>query len=326
MILIVSDYTSLKGGAGEIAVNEYLLLKQARKVKLLIAVKYKRNIVQIISMNILCLIYSLISTKIIAHTWSYFPIISFISKWRNIHFVVHDYLTVCPSKSLYNFYENKPCLIKGYSFECMSTNCGYPINRKRYNKLTRPELKTVRLLSNIKQELFTGVNDVSTLPNIDTFPILSEPAQKSVDCIFIGRYTLDKGFDRFLSLAEYNHTLNFVCLGSGPISATGTVKNEGWISNKEEILNFLNKSKLLIYPSRQIDADPIIVRQALKLNIPVLIDANNALAKLVEENCGINYVIQEWNGLDVSDLLQIEPRFLKSTFSDVKDLINFYGV
>jgi len=38
MILIVNDYTSLKGGAGEIAESEYLLLKQEKEVKLLIAV------------------------------------------------------------------------------------------------------------------------------------------------------------------------------------------------------------------------------------------------------------------------------------------------
>jgi len=277
-------------------------------------------------LNILCLTYSLIAKKIIVHTWSYFPVVSLVSKWRNVHFVVHDYLAVCPSKSLYNFQENKPCLVKGYSSECMSTNCGYSVTRKRYSKVTRPRLKTVRLLSNIKQDLFRGVNDISILPNVDTFPSLAKSQPKSIDCIFIGRYTVDKGFDRFLSLAEHNKSINFVCLGNGPIPALGTVRNEGWISKKEEILSFLNKSKLLIYPSRQIDADPIIVRQALKLKIPVLIDSNNALAKLVEEKCGVNYVIRDWQNVDLGGLLKLERDFQKSSFPEVKDLINLYDI
>jgi glycosyltransferase involved in cell wall biosynthesis len=326
MILIVNDYTSLKGGAGEIAESEYLLLKQEKEVKLLIAVKNKRNFVRIFLLNILCLTYSLIAKKIIVHTWSYFPVVSLISKWRNVYFVVHDYLTVCPSKSLYDFQENKPCSIKGYSSACLSKNCGYSITRKRYSKVTRPRLKTVRLLSDIKQELFVEAKYISILPNVDTFPSLRKNQPKSIDCIFIGRYTLDKGFDRFLSLAGNNETMKFVSLGNGPISVIGNVENEGWINKKEEILSFLSKSRLLIYPSRQIDADPIIVRQALKLKIPVLIDSNNALAKLVEEMCGVNFVIRDWNNVDLSELVKLEWDFQKSTFPDIKDLMNLYGV
>lgn len=326
MILIINDYTNRGGGAGEIAEAEYKILKRRSNTILLIAVTSKVRLSRIIYVNLLCILYSFIAKKIIIHTWSYFPILGLISKFRSPVFVIHDYLTVCPSKSLYDFRQGQPCSVQGYSKQCLTTDCGYTSSKKKMAFRVKPTLRKIRLLTNKVEQFYHGIPNVQVLSNIDTFPAGSNSQEKLFDFIFVGRYTFDKGFDRFVNLADKYREFNFLCLGQGPIQPSGNITNLGWISDKVDIVNYIKSSKILIYPSRQIDADPIIVRQALKFGLHVLIDANNVLADDVAAFCGLDAVVEDWDMLKLTANREYDVNSFPVMFSSVEDLYKFYGV
>jgi len=149
-----------------------------------------------------------------------------------------------------------------------------------------------------------------------------------MNVIFIGRMTVDKGFDSFGRLKL--HKFDKIACGKGPLSGLyNDVIDFGW-QNQTNIKFLLKKSSLCIYPSRQIDADPIIVKQALSLNIPVFISNHNALSDLVKEIIGDNFVINDWNIIDDQYILNSLENIKNYNFcnsllySNFSDLINLY--
>ena len=125
--------------------------------------------------------------------------------------------------------------------------------------------------------------------------------------------TLDKGYDRFGNLKLTNF-LKVAC-GRGPLSSFyDDVFNFGW-QNQKTINYMLNHTNLCIYPSRQIDADPIIVKQALALNKPVFISNNNAHSELIISILGNKFVISDWSIVD-DDYITDALNSLKNNWMD----------
>lgn len=333
MILIINDYDESNGGAGEIATSEKNLLQKREKTVLIIGrTKTEVNffLVKLFIKNIKALIYSIISRKIIVHNYSLFPSILIISLYRKINFVIHDYALICPAKSFYNERLDEKCNILGYSSNCINENCGYSKKKKIYLKLIRPNYRKskIRTLSKGSKKLFP-IQNTDLLPNINTFESYkTQKSYKSIDVIFIGRYSYDKGFDRFVEIVKKNPDLVFACCGAGEITPLKlkNLTDFGWINNKKNIIHKITQSKLLLYPSRQLDADPIIVKQSLYNGVGVIIDHNNVARELVEKICGKNHVVENWSQVKLDQkTLSFTKTFLnEKLFSTEEELLNYY--
>ncbi len=325
MVLIVNDYLPSRGGAGEIALLESSILGANNNMKYVC--QKKANFISILWKNIYLLYWSFFSKKIIVHTYSSFPVLKIITMYRNVLHVVHDYGYICPAKSLYNSNENKPCKVQGYSLKCYSTNCGYSKLKKSYQFITRPSFHAFRFLSPLSKSVMKPYKG-EIIPNIRTFPFLELKVEKDIDLLFVGRYSIDKGYDRFIQLAQTNPKLRAVSLGAGPLKSNSYVEDRGWVKDKETIMSFVARTRLLVYPSRQLDADPIIVKLALSLSVPVIIDSFNAHKDLVSDQCGLQYVIDNWDVVSLKDhhFRAIVSQYEENLYAREEELKRFYSV
>lgn len=168
---IISDDNGFRGGAGMIANAEYLKLKDIHDANCIFYPFFKQpisiNLVPLLFIKKNLVLFFLIpfylskKTKFIIHSWSYLPIVSIFQLFfpRNFIFVIHDYLIICPSKSVYNFKDNKICDINGYSSLCLKCKCGYNFNKKIYSlialKILNKKNVSFRFLSSKSFELFS---------------------------------------------------------------------------------------------------------------------------------------------------------------------------
>lgn len=325
--LIISDYDRTKGGAGVIASFEYNLLLSVVSAERIVAFEDNADIkrlsyIRLFSLNIRILLLFLFrsNTKAVVHTFSFFPVIKIITFfWKNkITFVIHDYLLICPSKSLYNSKSESICRKQGYSMACLSADCGYPLAKKISNTVTTPRRfqQSVRVLSDTSAKFLNASGRrFGALYTMRNFDVSSDASNFCLDVrnehlvLFCGRYSKDKGFDVFLRLAETSRALNvrFVCCGDGEILPNSFVQNLGWLS-QEDVSALINQSDLVVYPSRQIDADPLIFQNCLRFKTPMLVPSWNAAAKNVEEVFGKKYIYQDSRDVDIAHILDQSKR------------------
>lgn len=127
--------------------------------------------------------------------------------------------------------------------------------------------------------------------------------------------TLDKGYDRFANIKS--SMFEKIACGNGPLTGSyDDVIDFGW-QNQATIKYLLKKSSLCIYPSRQIDADPIIIKEALSLNIPVFISQFNAHSCLINEILGEMFVINDWSIINDDYILNSLNKVTNSNFGSL---------
>ena len=342
MLVMVSDYDSSGGGAGKICQIEAQLAKEEKiptKVFFAITRKSNRfyNIFSVFFVNIYFLIFFLLNSvrirEVIVHTYSFLPsvlLVNFFSA-KKFTFVAHDYSLIAPCKSLYHKNNESLCSIRGYSKACLSEKCGYSSVKKRYLSamLSLAKPTRVRTLSQKSSDLF---NQYTAFPfierrNIQSFSLKMKTVDNLPDkfVLFAGRYTFDKGFDFFLTLAERFPNINFVCCGNGHIDASECVYDLGWLKS-DQISFLISKSSLVIYPSRQIDADPLIVQQSILYNKPVLVPSWNASAIDVGQHFGPQFIFDDILQVNIEHLLLKENiNQSKAKPSLPKNLRDIYG-
>lgn len=325
--LIISDYEKMRGGAGIIASYEYGLFQRYTSARRIVAINDNeklngRVVIRILFLNIFILLNFLKNrnTKAIVHTLSFFPVIKLISLfWKDkITFVVHDYLLICPSKSLYNTNAEDRCSLSGYSRECLATNCGYSMTKKLINTFTLPDpsRQSVRVLSeasaNILESSGRSFGNMYIMRNFDVSHDLTNFRVRTKYervVLFCGRYAIDKGFDLFMELARkyQSSNLRFICCGGGEIVPSKYVEDLGWLI-PGDVSALINQSDLVIYPSRQIDADPLIFQICLRFRTPMIVPYWNALSRDVEQVFGEEYIINNVNDIDIEKILASRKR------------------
>ena len=319
MLVMVSDYDSSGGGAGKICQLETQLAKEEKiSIKIFYAItrrsNYLHTIFSVLFVNLYFLLFFLINrvriSEVVVHTYSFLPMVLLVNFFsaKKFTFVAHDYSLIAPCKSLYHKNNENLCSIRGYSKACLSEKCGYSLVKKSYLSAMLSLVKPTRIrtLSSKSSELF---KQYTTFPLIEQRNIQSfQQRMKKVDdlpdkfVLFAGRYTFDKGFDLFLILAERFPSINFVCCGTGRIHSSEYVCDLGWLSG-EQISFLISKSSLVVYPSRQIDADPLIVQQSILYNKPVLVPSWNASANDVGQHFGLQYVFDDILEVNIEHLL-----------------------
>ena len=112
----------------------------------------------------------------------------------------------------------------------------------------------------------------------------------------------------------------------GPLSGYfSDVIDFGW-QNQSNIKFLLRNSNLCIYPSRQIDADPIIVKESLFLNIPVFISNNNAHSDLINHLFGNMFVIKDWSIVDDDYITDALKSIINKPIINIELFDNFSNI
>jgi glycosyltransferase involved in cell wall biosynthesis len=136
------------------------------------------------------------------------------------------------------------------------------------------------------------------------------------DVLFIGRLTREKGFDIFLKLADTtDFSINFKALGSissCDFTDLANIKNVELLGHvpKEQVYDFLDKTKILIMPSVA-DGFGFVVLEALARGVIVICSDNTGASDLI--NHGYNGFIFKTGELD--SLLQIFTNVMNSKYN-----------
>lgn len=122
-------------------------------------------------------------------------------------------------------------------------------------------------------------------------------------CLFVGRFSQEKGIHLALRAARKYQELPFIFIGDGPLfdeiasAAPANVKIMGWLESNE-IRSHMHKAKLLLLPSRFIEGMPQVALEAIASGLPIV-----ALDHLA--------FVQEQKGRDTIALATSEEEWLR---------------
>ena len=230
-------------------------------------------------------------TVIHIHSWINMPSSSvFTAAFKEgfrVFVTLHEYSLVCPNGNCYNFVANHICEIPPMSLKCLLTSCD---KRHYYHKLWRnirnfvqnrvirkgrigyifiSEFSKKQILRRIPapQNQFLVKNPISFK---DRFRI---EAENNTIFLFIGRLSPEKGAANFCS-AVRDTGVEGVIIGDGELRAGleaqyPEITFTGWLG-KEEILEWLKKTRCLIFPSVWYEVSPLVPLEVNAYGIPVI--------------------------------------------------------
>lgn len=130
--------------------------------------------------------------------------------------------------------------------------------------------------------LSLGTHEVKVIPN--GVAVLEEKNEKREFITFVGALRRYKGLEDFLKLAEYFPGERFIVLGDGPLRvlAERAPPNVEFLGYREDVENFLRRSKLIVVPSRR-EGFGLVVLEGNMAGVPVVARRVGALPELVRE-------------------------------------------
>jgi glycosyltransferase involved in cell wall biosynthesis len=230
---------------------------------------------------------------------------------------LHDYFSVCPNGGLYNFPQQKPCLLRPMSLSCVASNCD---SRSYAQKLWRVGREFVQdrfggIPSRLKY--FITVSEYSEsllrpwLPtNAEFFRIRNPIAIKKVPLstvegnsafTFVGRLSAEKGPDVFAQAARLAQ-VRAVFVGSGPkentiASINPSVELLGW-QDRADVVRAIQSSRALVFSSLLHETQGMAVLEAAALGVPAIVaDSCAAKCDIVDGETGLLF-----RANDASDL------------------------
>lgn len=272
------------------------------------------------------------------HGWTKDLSSSFINICKSKKFktvlTIHDYFLVCPNGGFYNFKKNCICHLKPLGIKCVFENCD---SRNRLFKAYRVfrlfvQKKLVRFqkkidafvtISDFNENIlrkYLGKKKIIRVYNptlIDNNNVSRAKAENNDYYVFIGRISKEKGID---ILCEEANKLNIKLkvLGDGPLlnelktkyDANKNIDFLGWQSSSET-LQYLRKSRALIFPSIWYEGAPLTIFEALSQGIPCIVSNLSAAIDFVSEKNGVVFDFNQENWLENS---------IKYIENDIKNL------
>ena len=152
---------------------------------------------------------------------------------------------------------------------------------------------------------FIGIFGVGLPKNKIDYFINNKKERKNDEIIkigFAGRYTNEKGFDRFLKIAKYANlkqmNYSFFAFGDKTSLVNNKVQSFGILKTNEELMNFYNYIDILIFPSRG-EGTGLVQLEAILSGVKVFASDNNGsiqLSSYFKNNLIIN---KNWTNFDL---------------------------
>jgi len=348
-IQIVHCNYNLKGGEDVVVENEYELLKKTYNVKLL-KFKNKSGLIGFVQLFLSLLnIFALIRVTwcaflfkpniIWVHNWHFSagPIVFWVAKLSNVklYHTVHNFRILCPSATLLN----------GSDLFLNSLNEKFPwtaIKNKLYRNSTLLTFwlafivwfhKKIGTWNNIDKFVFLTEfskrifldskldfleNSVFVKPNFVPDNFFVENLKANKNFVFVGRLSNEKGIVTLLDAFKING-FNIKIVGNGSLESLvkfysaqyPNIKYLG-IKNKEAVLNEIEASDALIFPSIWYEGMPMTILEAFSCGTPVVASKIGSMIELINDgitgyhfNSGdiysLNLVLNRFNSLSVEE-------------------------
>jgi glycosyltransferase involved in cell wall biosynthesis len=213
---------------------------------------------------------------------------------------LHDYFSVCPNGSFFNYPKGRICELRPLSGACIRSQC----DRRHYgHKIWRLMRQSVQTYCGGMPGSVRHFIVVSELSEKVLTPFLSPEAhvyrvrnpvctcyRKPVDVncnsayLMVGRIDQEKGSQLFAQAAN-NLGFKPVFVGDGEqhqdvLRICPSAKVTGWLP-RESVLNELLKARVLVFPSLWHETDGLSVVEAGALGIPVIVSDTSAARESV---------------------------------------------
>jgi len=211
---------------------------------------------------------------------------------RKIKVVItlHDYFTACPNGGLYNYKNKRICKLTPLSRRCIFCNCD---SRYYYHKLWRILRQVIQIHKglipkDIKNYIYISETSKKILeerlPSDSNYYFVKNPidvekknpvdVKNNASFIYVGRFSKEKGV---LLFAEAARKLNCdaVFIGDGELKEK--IKEiypkailTGWL-NKNGMEEYLNKARVLVFPSLWYETLGMTALEVKSKGIPVIV-------------------------------------------------------
>ncbi len=337
-ILIVNDYSFINGGASQVAVTAAIeLRKRGHRLIFVTAVGPADPRLVELGVEMVCTnqpdlvmdtsqiraavrsTWNAHSRKVISgvfdrlasepcvvhvHLWYKSLSASVVREALNRHIPVvvtlHDYSTVCPNGTFYNFRKAQLCHLVPSSAACLTTNCD---SRRAFHKVWRVirfgvhnrfgglpgEIRHFVTVTRFSRDILARYLPPAARMHLIPNPIgveKGEPAKVREAAAFacIGRLSPEKGPDLFAqAAAQAGVPAKFV--GSGELEGRvkellPTARLTGWLDSKST-LQELSHSRALVLASRCYETQGLVVAEAAALGVPAVVPDTSAARDMV---------------------------------------------
>lgn len=202
---------------------------------------------------------------------------------------LHEYFTICPNGSLYNYKKCCYCNKKPFSLKCKIENCDSrsmafkifrDIRMGVYNKDIDKSKICAIFISDFQRRIFKKCSKVSfkkevVIPNFVPY-YKSSKTVKIYDFVYVGRTSYEKGISLYLNLAKKMPDSKFLLVGKMDDCECKNLTVTGWVS-EQEVTQYIQQSKCMVLPSLWPETFGLNAVTALKNGMPCLASYNTAL-------------------------------------------------
>ena len=218
---------------------------------------------------------------------------------------LHDYFLGCPNGGFYDYRSNSICKRRALGFDCLTTRCdSRGDSHKAWRVVRQAMLKTAgRMPRRLREIIYLAPEQLSILgpyispearwhylPN----PVRPQPdrrlaAERNSTFLFIGRLSPEKGAVIAAAAAKLAGQPIAIC-GDGDsrddvVRANPDAQMLGWLS-KAELDGWIRRARCLVFPSLWYEGYPLVVADALRMGLPVIVSKNTVAASSISD--GVN--------------------------------------
>jgi glycosyltransferase involved in cell wall biosynthesis len=246
------------------------------------------------------------STVVHIHTWtkalspSVGPV---VTRSSTAHVcTLHEYFLACPNGAFYDYNAGSICTKRALGLSCLTTQCDA---RRMAHKAWRVARQGVlwtagRMPRNLREVIYISPKQRSIigdyfgegtrwhhLPNaVGERPERRVPVEENDVFLFIGRIAPEKGAV-IAAEAARRAGVRIVFAGEGPDGAAVRrahpgAELPGWLG-AEDLGRWMRRARCLVFPSLWYEGYPLVVADALRLGLPILVSTNTTATALIED-------------------------------------------
>lgn len=215
---------------------------------------------------------------------------------------LHDFLSVCPNGTLFDYSRGCQCQLRPLSTACVTTNCdarsyshklwrvGRQVLQQSVGRLPQVPGDFVAVSASSERmfrQLLPSSVRLHHVPNFTDVPRMDPVAVEHNDAVmYIGRLSAEKGPNL---LAECGRRLNLktVFVGSGELDAVvrdlcPSAEITGWLPS-DRVRETLRQARVLVFPSLWFEVQGLVVAEAAAAGVPAIVPDTSAARDWVDD-------------------------------------------
>lgn len=246
------------------------------------------------------------STVIHAHGWakalspSIGPVMT-ASRAAHVY-TMHEYFLACPTGGFYHHKAGEICTRRPLGFDCLTTGCDSRSNVHKMWRVARQAiLRTAgNMPRGLREIIYLAPEQQSImapfisplarwhyLPNpVGPLPAERIPAERNDTILFIGRLSPEKGAEVAARAARLAG-VRIAFAGDGECSEAVAQANPdalmlGWLG-EDALRHWMLQARCLVFPSLWYECYPLVVADALRIGLPVVVSTSTVAASSIED-------------------------------------------